>query len=101
MSWPREGVAGCDRAIRGGTIVAFETINVRCANAMADIVLSYAREDRGQAKLVADALEHSGWSVWWDRAILPGTSYRQVIEAQLSAVRCVVVLWSAAARQSN
>ena len=71
------------------------------ANAMADIVLSYAREDRAQAELVADALEHSGWSVWWDRAILPGTSYRQVIEAQLSAARCVVVLWSAAARQSN
>ena len=70
-------------------------------HAMADIVLSYARDDRGQAELVANALEHSGWSVWWDRAILPGTSYRQVIEAQLSAARCVVVLWSAAARESN
>jgi hypothetical protein len=68
---------------------------------MADIVLSYASEDRAQAELVADALEHSGWSVWWDRAILPGTSYRQVIEAQLSAARCVVVLWSTASRQSN
>ena len=68
---------------------------------MADIVLSYARDDRRQAELVADALAHSGWSVWWDRAILPGTSYRQVIEEQLSAARCVVVLWSAAARQSN
>ena len=68
---------------------------------MADIVLSYARDNHRQAELVADALEHSGWSVWWDRAILPGTSYRQVIEAQLSAARCVVVLWSAAARQSN
>ena len=68
---------------------------------MADIVLSYARDDRRQAELVADALERSGWSVWWDRAILPGTNYRQVIEAQLSAARCVVVLWSAAARQSN
>src|SRR5688572_11684888 len=68
---------------------------------MADIVLSYARDDRRQAELVADALEHSGWSVWWDRAILPDTSYRQVIEAQLSAARCVVVLWSAAARESN
>jgi len=69
--------------------------------AMADIVLSYARDDRRQAESVADALEHSGWSVWWDRAILPGTNYRQVIEAQLSAARCVVVLWSAAARHSN
>ena len=70
-------------------------------HAMADIVVSYARDDRGQAELVAAALEHSGWSVWWDRAILPGTSYRQVIEAQLAEARCVVVLWSAAALQSN
>ena len=68
---------------------------------MADIVLSYARDDRRQAESVADALERSGWSVWWDHAILPGTNYRQVIEAQLSAARCVVVLWSAAARHSN
>ena len=68
---------------------------------MADIVLSYARENRQQAESLAHALEHAGWSVWWDHEILPGTSFEQVIEAELSAARCVVVLWSAAARQSN
>jgi hypothetical protein len=68
---------------------------------MADIVLSYARENRQQAESLAGALENAGWSVWWDRAILPGVSYEQVIEAELSSARCVVVLWSAAARQSN
>jgi hypothetical protein len=39
--------------------------------------------------------------VWWDHEILPGTSYERVIEAEIAAARCVVVLWSAAARQSN
>jgi len=68
---------------------------------MADIVLSYAREDRQQAESLSRALEDAGWSVWWDREILPGVSYEQVIEAELSAARCVVVLWSASARQSN
>ncbi len=68
---------------------------------MADIVLSYAREDHRQAESLARVLEQAGWSVWWDREILPGTSFERVIEAELSAARCVVVLWSAAARQSN
>jgi len=68
---------------------------------MADIVLSYARENRPQAESLSRALEDAGWSVWWDREILPGLSYEQVIEAELSAARCVVVLWSASARQSN
>lgn len=68
---------------------------------MADIVLSYAREDRQQAESLSRALEDAGWSVWWDREILPGVSYEQIIEAELSAARCVVVLWSASARQSN
>jgi len=68
---------------------------------MADIVLSYAREDRRQAESLSRALEDTGWSVWWDREILPGVSYEQVIETELSAARCVVVLWSASARQSN
>ena len=69
---------------------------------MADIVLSYARENRPQAESLSRALEDAaGWSVWWDREILPGVSYEQVIEAELSEARCVVVLWSASARESN
>jgi hypothetical protein len=68
---------------------------------MADVVLSYAREDRPQAESLSRALADAGWSVWWDREILPGASYEQIIEAELSTARCVVVLWSASARQSN
>ena len=43
---------------------------------MADIVLSYARENRRQAESLARALEDAGWSVWWDREILPGAELR-------------------------
>ena len=68
---------------------------------MADIFLSYAREDRQRAELLSRALEHAGWSVWWDREILPGASYERLIETELSTARCVVVLWSESARQSN
>jgi hypothetical protein len=68
---------------------------------MADVFLSYAREDRQHAEALARALEHAGWGVWWDRELLPGVSYERVIEDELSAARCVVVLWSASARESN
>ena len=68
---------------------------------MADIFLSYARGDRQKAELLARGLHDAGWSVWWDRSILPGSSFEQVIAHELSAARCVVVLWSAEARKSN
>jgi len=57
---------------------------------MADIFVSYAREDRELAGTLAQALEARRFSVWWDRA---GSS-DEVIERELRAAACVVVLWS-------
>jgi hypothetical protein len=62
---------------------------------MADVFLSYAREDRATASLIAGALTSRGWSVWWDRKIAPGHTFEAVIERELAASRCVIVLWSA------
>ncbi len=61
---------------------------------MADIFLSYVREDRDRAADLADALSGLGWTVWWDRRIVPGRSYEDVIAEQLATARCVIVLWS-------
>lgn len=61
---------------------------------MADIFLSYAREDLARARLLAEALESQGWSVWWDRRILHGQDFTDHIQEQLDAARCIVVLWS-------
>ena len=63
---------------------------------MADIFLSYAREDVARVRLIAKALESSGWSVWWDRSIPPGRDFNAYIQQQLDAARCIVVLWSKA-----
>jgi len=63
---------------------------------MADIFISYARADLEHARSLAAALENYGWSVWWDRRIPTGQRYDEVIDAQLSAARCVVALWSSA-----
>lgn len=61
---------------------------------MADIFLSYSRVDLERARQFEDALERCGWSVFWDRELVPGVGYRDVIERELKAARCVIVLWS-------
>jgi hypothetical protein len=61
---------------------------------MSDIFISYASSDREVAQKFANALEAHGWSVWWDREIPLGKTFDQVIETELNAARCVVVLWS-------
>lgn len=61
---------------------------------MADIFISYANEDRERAAQVASLLESEGWSVWWDRRIPAGRTWRKVLEDALLETRCMMVLWS-------
>jgi hypothetical protein len=61
---------------------------------MADIFLSYANEDRETARAVAGLLESAGCTVWWDRRIPAGRTWRSMIEEALRDMRCMVVLWS-------
>ena len=61
---------------------------------MAHIFISYAKEDREQAAAVARALESLGWQVFWDRSILPGKTWDEVIEEAIEAAGCMLVLWS-------
>jgi hypothetical protein len=61
---------------------------------MSDIFISYAREDRAQAATLARALGASGWSVWWDPSIPAGKTFDEVIERELDAASCAIVLWS-------
>ena len=61
---------------------------------MSDIFISYAREDHEAAERLAGLLTAEGWSVWWDPAILPGRAFVEVIDEELAAAKCVIVLWS-------
>ncbi len=62
---------------------------------MADVFLSYASEDRVTANRLAQALQSSGLSVWYDRHLQGGSLFAAEIERELHAAACVVVLWSA------
>ena len=68
---------------------------------MSDIFISYAREDREKAKALAVIFEAQGWSVWWDRNIPAGKSFDSIIEAEIEAAKCIVVLWSANSATSD
>lgn len=61
---------------------------------MSDIFISYASEDRERIQALVKVLEAEGWSVWWDRSVIPGEKYRQVISKALDAAKCVIVVWS-------
>ena len=61
---------------------------------MADVFISYAREDRARAEQVAHGLEAAGLDVFWDSEIPPGQTWADYIEAKLSQCKAVVVLWS-------
>jgi hypothetical protein len=61
---------------------------------MADIFLSYTEKDRDVVRHLAERLEATGWSVWWDRRIPAGLTWRSVLERELQQMHCMVVLWS-------
>ena len=61
---------------------------------MSDVFLSYAREDRATAEKIANALVAKGATVFWDRNIVSGEIWDEVLARELKAARCVIVLWS-------
>src|SRR6185295_6443887 len=68
---------------------------------MSDIFISYAREDRDKAELLARVFEQQKWNVWWDKVIPPGKKYSDVIGAELASAKAVIVLWSQASVASD
>jgi tetratricopeptide (TPR) repeat protein/TolB-like protein len=61
---------------------------------VADIFLSYKREDRARADLIVAALRKSGRTVWWDEGLTPRQAWDATIEQEIAAAASVIVLWS-------
>jgi TolB-like protein/tetratricopeptide (TPR) repeat protein len=61
---------------------------------MSDVFISYKAEDRRRVQPLVQALQADGLSVWWDEHIGAGDEWRQTIEKQLDAAKCVIVIWS-------
>jgi adenylate cyclase len=61
---------------------------------MADVFISYARNDRSRVAPLVAAIEARGWSVWWDPAIAPGDEFDRQIAAELKLCAAVLVVWT-------
>ena len=68
---------------------------------MADVLISYASEDRDRVRPLAQALEGRGFSIWWDRALASGQDYASVIERELANAKAVIVVWTNASVAST
>jgi hypothetical protein len=61
---------------------------------MADIFISYKRDDADRVKQLAVALEAEGFSVWWDPALPIGHTYSSSIHSQLTTAKAVMPVWT-------
>jgi TIR domain len=62
---------------------------------MADVFLTYKREDRAKIEPLVQLLQREGLTVWWDPALVAGEDFVEVISREVNAARCVLVAWSA------
>jgi hypothetical protein len=65
------------------------------------VFLSYARTDSAAAERSARELAKKGRSIWFDRDLPAHRVYSDVIAAELESAGAVLVLWSAAAVDSQ
>ena len=68
---------------------------------MSDVFISYARSTAVQASAAAAALRAAGYSVWLDEDLPAHRPYAREIEAQLTAAKAALVIWSAEAVESE
>jgi DNA/RNA endonuclease G (NUC1) len=59
-----------------------------------DIFVSYTHGDRERVRPLVELFESEGWTVWWDRGIVPGEPWLPELEAEIAKARAMVVVWS-------
>lgn len=63
---------------------------------MADIFISYSKQQPQPTRELADYLTSEGYSVWWDAHVTAGETFREIIDRELDAAGAVIVIWTPA-----
>jgi hypothetical protein len=61
---------------------------------MADVFISYSRDNEAVVRGLAEAVAGEGYGIWWDDALPPHLAYSDVITAEIGAAKAVIVVWS-------
>src|SRR6187455_1059277 len=61
---------------------------------MADVFVSYKKEDFDIASRLVTALKQHELSVWWDDGLTPKAAWDASIEREIAAAAAVLVLWT-------
>ena len=61
---------------------------------MADVFISYKREDRELVRTLVRALQERGLTVWWDNRLEWGQNWITCIKRALDGATCAIVLWT-------
>lgn len=61
---------------------------------MADVFVSYKREDAARVRRLVAALREAGLDAWWDEDIAPSAPWEATIEKALRDAKAVIVCWS-------
>src|SRR6059058_11147 len=68
---------------------------------MADVFISYKREDAARVRKLVAALREAGLDVWWDENIPASAPWEATIERALADAKAVIVCWSPASVASE
>jgi hypothetical protein len=68
---------------------------------MAEIFISYAKDDRADAGQLAAFLKEQGYSVWWDRELVGGEQFATMIAKALARSKVTIVIWTLSSIESD
>jgi hypothetical protein len=68
---------------------------------MAEVFISYAKDDRADAGRLAAFLKEEGHSVWWDRELVGGQQFATIIAQALARSTVAIVIWTLSSIDSD